>query len=53
MPMLKENELIGAISIIRTRVQPFTDKQIELLTDFATQAAIALRRCRPILILSR
>ena len=44
--MLKDAEVIGAISIGRVRVQPFTDKEIELITDFATQAAIALETTR-------
>jgi two-component system NtrC family sensor kinase len=35
VPMLKENELIGAISIYRRKVAPFTDKQIELVQTFA------------------
>ena len=34
VPMLKENELIGAIGIYRQEVRPFTDKQIELVTEF-------------------
>jgi AcrB/AcrD/AcrF family len=44
--MLKEDELIGAITILRTEVQPFTEKQIELITDFAAQATIALESTR-------
>ena len=37
VPMLKEDELIGAIGIARTQVQPFTDAQIDLITDFAAR----------------
>jgi C4-dicarboxylate-specific signal transduction histidine kinase len=46
VPMVKDEELIGVLSVGRTRVQPFTDKQIELVTDFAAQAAIALQMTR-------
>jgi signal transduction histidine kinase len=46
VPMVKDEKVIGVLSVGRTRVQPFTDKQMELVTDFAAQAAIALQITR-------
>ncbi len=46
VPLLKDNKIVGIISLCRKQVQPFSDKQISLFSDFAAQATIALESTR-------
>jgi two-component system, NtrC family, sensor kinase len=46
VPMLKDNDVLGAIAVYRTEVRPFSDKQVDLVSNFARQAIIAIETTR-------